>query len=117
MQAINSFGRMPMYNQQQMLQRAQSLNMLPGYGRPPPHMLGAPGFNGGVPHPGAMMYPRPPPGAPLMPFAYSQAAPPPPRPAATSPMWESAHASRSHIVFQGDSTVFCVKLAGPKDPN
>ncbi|KDN52318.1 CNH-domain-containing protein [Tilletiaria anomala UBC 951] len=121
MHAMNSFGRMPMYNNSSnmALQRAHSLNMLPGYQRPPPQMMGGTGFNS-MPPQQAMMYggPRPPPGAPPMPYAFSQATPVPrPPPAPISPMWESAHASRSHIVFQGDGTVFCVKLAGPKDPS
>lgn len=116
MQAMNSYGRVPMMNNNMNLQRAHSVNVMGNYQRPPPHMMGGP-FNGAM-GPNPMMYgaPRPPMGAQAMPYGFSQAAPMPrPAPAPVSPMWESAHASRSHIVFQGEGTVFCVKLASPKD--
>ncbi len=116
MQAMNAYGRPkpPMYNgAMNNLQRAQSFNVMAPYQRPPLQMMAGP--------PGAAPMPYGPPRPPMpgMPYGFPQqmAMAPPPRPAAApvSPMWESAFASRSHIVFQGDGTVFCVKLAGPKE--
>ncbi|CAD6885398.1 unnamed protein product [Tilletia controversa] len=110
----------------------------PGQVQPPPHMMGHPPYPGGrmsgpggvmAPPPPPMGYgglppgmrpPHPPPGAGMY-GGYNNApvAVPPsgrggPGPGPVrerNPVWESVAASRSQVVFIGDTTVFCIRLA------
>lgn len=102
------------------LSRQQSFNMMGApigphgspYGTPrPPAAMSPYGGPQQPPQQQQMMYPA----RPGMPYAFTQAqAPRPPPQPQRNPVWESVAASRTQIVFIGDTSVFCIRPAGSK---